>query len=440
MEPLPPVAPRTRLGRARLAVAAAVVVLATSVAVAPGAAQDGADPSADGPGGALVEAERIRERTLALAPDQPPSPDDVFVDAIEAAEVAEELALLRVQAAEVEADARADWVEAASAQTVAEEVVAEATARRDAARSELSTERGRLSDLTVRAYVTGGEVDLDQFRALTEGDTTDPAAGRALMFEQVLERQEDVTDAARTDSTKARRALAAAREELGDAEAEARLRSQLASRRTEDLAEAVAAHEAALRDRAMADARLRAGGGRGPVPLEVAIIGLPRLSADDLATWFASTPYAPRIFTPITDLARWFIEEGAAEGIRGDIAFAQAVLETGGFANEDSVTVNNFSGIGHCDSCPSGWAFPTPQAGVRAQIQLLKSYAVRQPDYVHELVDRRLRGPAGCCETWGDLTTVWATDPGYGPKVMLLYTSMVDHALARRAMGVGFEG
>ena len=35
-----------------------------------------------------------------------------------------------------------------------------------------------------------------------------------------------------------------------------------------------------------------------------------------------------------------------------------------------------------------------------------------------------LRGPAGCCQTWGDLTTVWATDPTYGPKVMLLYKQL----------------
>ena len=128
-----------------------------------------------------------------------------------------------------------------------------------------------------------------------------------------------------------------------------------------------------------------------------------------------------------------------AEGVRGDIAFAQAVLETGGFANNDSVLANNFSGIGHCDTCPSGWVFPSPRLGVRAQIQLLKSYAIAGPDYSRPLVDRRLRGPAGCCEVWGDLTTVWATDPTYGPKVMLIYSDIVAHALARRGAGQGFD-
>ncbi|MCB0965049.1 MAG: glucosaminidase domain-containing protein, partial [Acidimicrobiales bacterium] len=201
------------------------------------------------------------------------------------------------------------------------------------------------------------------------------------------------------------------------------------------------AHAEAVAEAEAADLRLRTAANDPivPVPEEVPIIGLPRLTGEDLATWFASSPYRPRVATPIEDYADWFIEEGMTEGIRGDIAFAQAVLETGGFTNTDSVEGHNFSGIGHYDNLARGWTFPSPRLGVRAQIQLLKSYAVRTPDYANELVDRRLRGPAGCCETWGDLTTVWATDPTYGPKVMLIYTSIVEHALARRARGEGFE-
>jgi N-acetylmuramoyl-L-alanine amidase len=114
-------------------------------------------------------------------------------------------------------------------------------------------------------------------------------------------------------------------------------------------------------------------------------------------------------------------------------------LETGGFANDDSVYANNYSGIGHCDTCDSGWRFPSPHMGVRAQIQLLKSYALTSPPYVYPKVDSRLRGPAGCCQTWGALTTVWATDPTYGPKVMLIYSDIVAYALARRAAGQGFD-
>jgi len=42
--------------------------------------------------------------------------------------------------------------------------------------------------------------------------------------------------------------------------------------------------------------------------------------------------------------------------VRGDLAFAQAVLETGSFGH---ALDNNYSGIGACDSCTSEFLFPT---------------------------------------------------------------------------------
>ena len=41
---------------------------------------------------------------------------------------------------------------------------------------------------------------------------------------------------------------------------------------------------------------------------------------------------------------------------------------------------------------PLGFIFPSPRVGVRAQIQLLKSYAVKKPHYANPLVDKRLHG------------------------------------------------
>ena len=69
---------------------------------------------------------------------------------------------------------------------------------------------------------------------------------------------------------------------------------------------------------------------------------------------------------------RTFVEEGTAEGVRGDLAFAQAIIETGSFS---VAAGNNYSGIGVCDCCTGGYAFATPRDGVRAQIQLLRNYA-----------------------------------------------------------------
>jgi hypothetical protein len=413
-----------------------VVTLAVAASVTPSPA--GGQDAAEAPTAVDERVEKAREETLALAPDAPPSPDDPFAAVVEADQTVLEAATDRLSAVAASDAADAARSTADAALEAAKERTASATARRNRTRDELELERDRLSDLTVRAYVTGGEVTLDEYRSLVEGDTTDPTAGRALMFDQVLERQESVTAEARSDASTARKALVAARGRQKAAQTEADARAEVAEQRAEDEAEAIFTHEQAAADAAAARARLSRSPA-GVVPEAVSLIGMPRLNAGDLAGWFRTTTYSPRVSTPIEDYARWFIEEGRAEGIRGDIAFAQAVLETGGFANNDTVLANNFSGIGHCDTCDSGWRFPSPQMGVRAQIQLLKSYAVRKPVYAHDLVDRRLRGPAGCCPTWGDLTTVWATDPTYAPKVMLIYSGIVAHALGRRAAGQGFD-
>ena len=55
------------------------------------------------------------------------------------------------------------------------------------------------------------------------------------------------------------------------------------------------------------------------------------LTADQLVRWYNAQGYRPRLETSIDDLARIFIEEGNDEGVRGDFAFAQSIVETAGF-------------------------------------------------------------------------------------------------------------
>ena len=74
-----------------------------------------------------------------------------------------------------------------------------------------------------------------------------------------------------------------------------------------------------------------------------------------------------------------FVDEGNRYLVRGDIAFAQSIVETGWFNFPDYGIVkpqnNNFAGIGACDSCGNGFQFGSALSGVRAQIQLLRNYA-----------------------------------------------------------------
>ena len=113
------------------------------------------------------------------------------------------------------------------------------------------------------------------------------------------------------------------------------------------------------------------------------------------------------------------------------MAFAQSMVETGSFGNPDTIDLNNFAGIGHCDHCASGMGFDTAQLGVRGQMQLLKSYAETDPTYANPLVNSKLHGPAGCCQTWTQLTKKWASDPNYGPKILSVYEAMLEWLLDR---------
>jgi hypothetical protein len=121
--------------------------------------------------------------------------------------------------------------------------------------------------------------------------------------------------------------------------------------------------------------------------------------------------------------------------VRGDVAFAQAILETGGFSSPDAVNLNNYAGIGHCDTCSTGWAFPSPRGGVDGQLQLLQIFAGGTPPdpiapVLAALVPSK-ESSLGCCSTWEALTGVWATDPTYGSQILSIYQQMLQFASSR---------
>ncbi len=124
-----------------------------------------------------------------------------------------------------------------------------------------------------------------------------------------------------------------------------------------------------------------------------------------------------------------YLEEGAAEGVRGDIAFAQACLETGWFRFPPPTAVTyeqyNFCGMGVTSTGMTGNSFETPREGIRAQIQHLKAYATTD-DLVNECVDPRFekvhRGCAPYVEWLGIQENPqgygWAAGADYGPHIL----------------------
>ncbi len=190
-----------------------------------------------------------------------------------------------------------------------------------------------------------------------------------------------------------------------------------------------------------ADTALRDVGG-------LSVMGRSALTPAEMAGWFLGTGRTARLApsTTIDDVAQLFVDEGDAEGVRGDVAFAQSIVETGSFG---VAPANNYAGIGWCDSCEDGIHFATPRDGVRAQIQLLRNYgdpsarAERlanppspalygtDPARAAALYDTfPFKGKAPLWNVMG--AGNWATDPAYAGKVLAIYAKMLEYAARLR--------
>lgn len=156
----------------------------------------------------------------------------------------------------------------------------------------------------------------------------------------------------------------------------------------------------------------------------LSILGPASLSAGQIEAWCARAGKGNgRLNCTLGELIGWYISEGQAQNVRGDVAFAQAVLETGWFTNNDTA-INNFSGIGHTDTAASGLAFPTARDGVRAQIQLLAKI-VGGPGDKLAFPDEGLNWYGRQASTWGGLSSNWASDPNYATSVIGVYNSLL---------------
>lgn len=131
-----------------------------------------------------------------------------------------------------------------------------------------------------------------------------------------------------------------------------------------------------------------------------------------------------------------YIKEAEAEGIRVEVAFCQAMHETGWLQFEGTVAIeqNNFAGLGDTDSGGKAASFSDVQTGIRAQIQHLKAYANKDP-LVNECVDPRFnlvkRGSAQYVERLGQKENPngygWATAKDYGYRIVNLMKELNNY-------------
>lgn len=174
----------------------------------------------------------------------------------------------------------------------------------------------------------------------------------------------------------------------------------------------------------------------GPAPSTVAIMGPSRLDARQLVAWFNGRQPRPAgvyvATVPVETLSSYFLEEGAMEGVTGDVAFIQSIVETAWFRFSGSVpaSYNNFAGIGATDTNPNPAVFPDARTGVRAQIQHLRAYAdptatsCTMPPLHNPCVDPRfdLVVPKGKAPAWNQMGNGnWATASTYANSILTLF-------------------
>lgn len=165
-----------------------------------------------------------------------------------------------------------------------------------------------------------------------------------------------------------------------------------------------------------------------------AIMGKAVATADQMKSYLKKKN--PSVAQCVLDMIPLYLSEGEAEGVRGDIAFAQSCLETGNFTFSGSAVTlsqNNFCGLGVTQRGKTGLSFESPQLGIRAQIQHLKAYASTDK-LRNEKIDPRFRyvtrGCAPYVEWLGQKENPqgkgWAAGAKYGEKILSILKTVMD--------------
>ena len=147
---------------------------------------------------------------------------------------------------------------------------------------------------------------------------------------------------------------------------------------------------------------------------------------------YPSEVYSQRGASSIAEFCNQVILAASSEGVRPEVVFAQAMLETGWLQFGGSVSADqcNFAGLGATGPQVGGARFDNVYQGLLAQSQHLKGYATSMPlnnvcvDPRYQiLVDRGYLGIAPCLE---DLNGLWAVPgDGYGQRIAAIINRMI---------------
>ena len=136
----------------------------------------------------------------------------------------------------------------------------------------------------------------------------------------------------------------------------------------------------------------------------------------------------------IEDFCNIILEESYAEGVRGEVVFEQAMLETGWlqYGGDSGVSQYNFAGLGTGGGV-AGVSYPDVRTGIRAQVQHLKAYASDESlnqDCVDTRFDMVKRCSAPYVEWLGQKENPdgvgWAEGANYGAKLRKLLAQLKE--------------
>ena len=177
-------------------------------------------------------------------------------------------------------------------------------------------------------------------------------------------------------------------------------------------------------------------GGRASVK-GTSIMGTSSTTVDQMVKYYNANATYPAFYAntdapTIQAFCQIYMEECATEGVKAEVAFCQAMNETGflRFGGQVSITQFNFAGMGATDDGAAGASFANVRTGIRAQVQHLKGYA-STGSLKNECVDPRFsylsksRGCAPIVEWLGinenPAKKGWATSKNYGYNIRDLY-------------------
>ena len=176
----------------------------------------------------------------------------------------------------------------------------------------------------------------------------------------------------------------------------------------------------------------------------IKIMGTPQAGIEQMKVYIKKVN--PQVSDSVTKMISLYITEGTAEGVRGDIAFAQSCLETGNFTFSGSAVTleqNNFCGLGVNVTGKKGCSFKTAKEGIRAQIQHLQAYACTD-GLKQKCIDPRYtyvsRGCAEYVEHLGIQENPkgqgWAAGKNYGAQIIEILNAILSTGKEENTMNI----